>query len=81
MCNNDKFIDETDDWIKFLMDRLGNAKIVSGSDSKSVQVWDAETRRIQGGTKISNAIPPFRWQALTWQLHVIFILYETLTGI
>ena len=41
MCNNDKFIDETDDWIKFLMDRLGNAKIVSGSDSKSVQVWDA----------------------------------------
>ena len=47
------------------MDRLDNAKIVSDSDSKSVQVWEStvgcsasastmETRSIQGGTKISN---------------------------
>ena len=47
------------------MDRLDNSKIVSGSDSKSVQVWEftvgcsasastMESRSIQGGTVISN---------------------------
>ena len=47
------------------MDRLDNSKIVSGSDSKSVQVWEStvgcsasastmESRSIQGGTVISN---------------------------
>ena len=63
MCNYDNSIDETDDWIIFSMDRLNNAKIVSGSYSKSAQVWEStvgcsdsaltmETRSIQGGTKI-----------------------------
>ena len=41
MCNYDNSIDEADDWIIFSIDRLDNAKIVSGSDWKSVQVWDA----------------------------------------
>ena len=32
MCNYDNSIDEADDWIIFSIDRLDNAKIVSGSD-------------------------------------------------